>query len=85
MAGFYLKSCPFQRIDLKKNISRKSALIFEFDLLMLGGLDWNEPKVDQRLELHIWGRSKCVEEELELLVMALRLDLHHIMEVTVRI
>ena len=52
---------------------------------MLGGLDWNEPKVDQRLELHIWGRSKCVEEELELLVMALRLDLDHIMEVTVRI
>ena len=52
---------------------------------MLRGLDGNEAEVDERLELDIRRWSQGMQEELELLVVALGLDLNHIVEVRLMI
>ena len=78
----HFQTCSFRWVDLQVDLTRHPALVFELDLLVLGGLDGHEPEVDERLELHIWSRSEGVQEELELLVMTLSLDLNNVVEVS---
>ena len=72
-------------IDFKVDIASHPSLVFEFDLLMPCGFDRHEPEVDEWLKLHVWCRPECVQEELELLIVALCLDLDDVVEVSTRV
>lgn len=50
---------------------------------MSRGFDRHEPEIDERLKLHIWRRPERVQEELELLVVALCLNLDDVVEVSI--
>jgi len=49
---------------------------------MFSSLDRHKPKICKRFELDIRSRFEGVQEELKLLVMAFRLNLNDIVEVT---
>jgi hypothetical protein len=84
-AGLHFEASAFQWVDVQVDVACQPALILELDLLVLGCLDGNEPEVDQRLELDVWRWPEGVQEELELLVVALSLDLNDVVEVALLI
>ena len=67
---------------LQLDVASDAALVLELNLLVLRLLGGDEPEVDQRLELNVWSWPQRVQEELELLIVALGLDLDDIVEVT---
>lgn len=84
-AWFDLQAPTFLCVDVELDVACHPSLVLELDLLVLGGLDWHEPEVHERLKLDIWSGSEGVQEQLELLIVTLGLDLDDIVEVALRV